>query len=568
MRSKAKRWTALILCALMILLTGCEGGLPWNRSPYERMDDGEDAPEVSPVATPIVMERVTDNRFTLKYDPEEDLNPLTCTGTYNISVGELLYEGLFAVNEDFEAVPVLCESLTTEDGVSWTIKVKQGITMHDGKPLTAHDVAYSVNEARNSVKFISRLTGIQEFSVRDDETIYMALWDADYAIANVLDIPVIREGSADQPVPAGSGPYIFSRRVDGGKLTIFRKYREAESLPISEIYLSQADFDKLTLSFTDSEIDLMQFDPTGHNLYNIRVDTEHHYYDTTVLQYIGFNHYGDVTADYRFRQALYYAVNRMEIAETIMNGAAEPAPLILSPALPEYDWTWEPREDYSITKLCQILADIGFADKNADGYLEYPTTGGMLSFTLEFLVNEENTYKVAAAELIADTLRSIGLNVDLQKLDWETFSNRVAWGEFDMYYGEVRLGANFDLRDLATRYGGLNFGGQLGVSDAALARLDTDPSRLEDEEYLDMLDVTFYSEIIRAYMGAQGEERVQAAKAMCEYFLEDSYVIPVLYKQYAVLVHRDVITGLEPSVSGIFHNISRWTITLEQEEQP
>lgn len=568
MRNKAKRTAALVLCALLILLSGCEGGLPWNRSPYERMSDGEEEPSPSPTPTQVVMEMVADNRFTLKYDPEEDLNPIRCTGTYNIAVGELMYERLFYVDEDFQAHNVLCEDITTEDGIVWYITVKDGIQMHDGKPLTAHDVAYSVNEARNSEKYISRLTGIQEFSVLDNSTIYMVLWDADYAIASVLDIPIIRDGTIDQPVPAGSGPYTFSRRVTGGRLTAFSRHRNAADLPLQEIYLSEIEFEQLTLAFTDSELDMMQFDPTGPNIYNIRVDTERHYYDTTVLQYLGFNHYGDVTHDYRFRQAVYYAVDREGIVDTVMNGAATPAPLVLSPALPEYSWTWEPEEDYSITKLCQILADMGFADKNADGYLEYPTTGGMLEFTLDFLVNDENPYKVAAAEEIADTLRSIGLSVNLEKLDYETFSNRVAWGEFDMYYGEVRLGANFDLRDLTTRYGALNFGGQLGVSDAALAKLDVDPTRLEDEEYLDSLDVDFYSWMIRQYMGAQGEERAAAGQAMCQYFLEDSYIVPVLYKRYTVMVHRDVISGMEPTASGVFYNIHDWTITLNREEEP
>ena len=119
MRNKAKRITALILCALIVLLSGCEGGLPWNRSPYERMSDGEEEPSPSPTPTQIVMEMVTDNRFTLKYDPEEDLNPLRCTGTYNIAVGELMYERLFYVDEDFQAHNVLCEDMTTEDGVVW-----------------------------------------------------------------------------------------------------------------------------------------------------------------------------------------------------------------------------------------------------------------------------------------------------------------------------------------------------------------------------------------------------------------------------------------------------------------
>ncbi len=550
------------MCALLVLMCGCEGGLPWNRSPYERMEKDEEEPSPSPTPTQTVMEMVTDNRFTLKYDPEATLNPLLCTGTANIMVGELMYESLYRVDSEFEAVPVLCESMTTEDGVTWEITVKKGITMHDGAALTAYDVAYTINEARNSEKFMSRLWGIREFSVRDSYSIYMVLEDADYTIARMLDVPIIRDGSGEQEVPPGSGPYTFKSTLDGGRLSAFQKYRDYASLPLDTIYLSNVEFDQLTLAFTEGRVDLLQYDPTGHNIYNVRMDTENHYYDTTVLQYLGFNHNSAVVSDYRFRQALYYAVDRDGICDSIMNSAAEPAPLILSPALPEYDWKWEPEQDYSITMLCQLLAEIGFADMNADGYLEYPTTGGMLSFTLQFLVNDENTYKVEAAEKIADTLRSIGLDVNLVTMDYDDFVFALQEGEFDMYYGEVRLGANFDLRDLVTRYGSLNYGRQLGVSDAALAQLDTDPSKLEDVEYLDALDVEFYSWMIRNYMGTQGLEKTAAAQALCDYFLQDAYVIPILYKQYSAMVRRNVVTGMSPSISSVFGNITEWTISV------
>ena len=551
------------LCAVTVLLTGCEGGLPWNRSPYERMERNEPSPSPTVSYEPLVQEIVTDDRFTLKYDATETLNPLETRATYNIAVCELMYEGLFTVTDDFRAEPVLCESMTTEDGRYWTIKIRSDVMMHDGKLLTAADVAYTINECRQNEKYISRLSEILEFSAIDDVTIRMVLDDPNYKAALLLDVPIIRQDTADQPVPPGTGPYTFARIIRGGRLTAFRQWRNYDSLPITTIYLSDTDYGQLTLAFTDSDIDLLQYDPTGLSLFNIRVDTEYHYYDTSVLQYLGFNHDHLLTSNYLFRQAIYYAVDREGIVSGVMNGAAVAAPVMFNREMSGYDRSWEPEESYSVARLCSILASLGFNDNNADGYLEYPVSGVMTSFTLDFIVNSENSYKVAAAEKIADTLRSIGINVSLRKLSWSDFKDALEAGEFDMYYGEVKLSPDFDFRVMTSRYGDVNYGRQLGVSDAALAQLDTDPGRLGDMEYLEALDVTFYSQIIRAYLGADLDGRPAASRALCQYFLDDCYVIPILYKRYAVLVHRDAVEGLRPTPSGVFQNITQWSINLD-----
>ena len=551
------------LCLLMALASGCEKGLPWNRSPYERMERNEPSPSPTVSYEPLVQEIETDDRFTLKFDAQETLNPLDCVATYNIAVSELMYEGLFTVTDDFRAEPVLCDTMESEDGRTWTITILPDVVMHDGKLLTAADVAYTINECRENEKYVSRFSEILEFSAIDDTTIRMVLDDPNYKIALLLDVPVIRYGTAEQPIPPGTGPYTFTRTVQGGKLTAFRRYRAADSLPISTIYLSDTDYGQLTLAFTDSDIDLLQYDPTGLSLFNIRVDTEYHYYDTSVLQYIGFNHDHLITANYLFRQAIYYAVDREGIVSGIMNGAAVAAPVMFSREMSGYDRSWEPRESYSVATMCSILASLGFNDSNADGYLEYPVSGVMTTFALDFIVNSENSYKVAAAEQIADTLKSIGLNVNLRKLSWSDYKDALEAGEFDLYYGEVKLSPDFDFRVMTSRYGDVNYGRQLGVSDAALAQLDTDPGRLGDMDYLEELDVSFYSQIIRAYLGADLEDRPAAARTLCQYFLEDCYVIPVLYKRHAVLVHRDVVEGLSPTPSGVFQNITEWSIHLD-----
>lgn len=562
---KARKILLLFLAGLL-LLSGCSSkGLPWNRKRTVKSKD-EPTPEETPAPTAEVREIIVDNRFTLTYDPAETLNPIYSTVTDNVTVDDLIYECLFRVTADFSAEKILCDEITTEDGRSWQIKVRDGILMHDGQPLTAQDVAYSVNLARDSTKFVSRLGNVAEFSAMDDLTIRMVLYTADYGIASLLDVPIIRYGQAGENVPAGTGPYRYKRTVNGGKLTAWKQYRDPDYAPIDAIYLSSEEYDSDVIAFTDSEIDLLTYDPTGTNLVNVRVDTEYHYYNSPILEYVGFNVNGVITSDYRVRQALYYAVDRDTIVSTDMNGAALAAPLILSPAMAGYDHNWEPKENYSLSELSMRLAEIGFNDADSDGWLEYPLDSIMADVDLKFIVNSENDYKVAAARRIANTLNSLGIKVTLQELAWNQFEAALLEGAFDMYYGEVRLTANLNPSRLVYRYGSVNYSGGKGVSDAELFRAAMGKNAIMTAMQIEDLDVTTYTDVICDWLNTPLEARSETAKALCDYFLEDSCVVPVLYKKQAVLVHRNVAPGLTPVPGSVWGDLTNVTINVNREE--
>lgn len=513
----------IFLCAALLCGCSAESGADVQPSPT----DGDAAPVISGSQTGS-----GDGRFTLNYDAGSSLNPVRATNVYNDAIMDLVYEGLFALDAQFEAQPVLCESWTTGDGVHWTFTLKSGVKCHDGTSLTAADVVYSINLASNTARYGARFDGLAGVSAGGALEVDVTLRAANYSLPALLDIPIVKEGTGGDARPAGTGPYVIRESGETLYLEAFAGHRSYETLPVRILYLEEQTQEQLAEAFAGETIDFMPYDPTGTVEMHIRRDCDVRYYDTARLQYIGFNMSDPMMSDAKVRRAISCAVDRAYILETIFENHARSAPLVLSAALTCYDTVWEEGVGYSIQQLSTILAELGLEDSDTDGWLEYPAGSGMADWTLTFLVNEENRFKTASAQRIAYSLRSIGVNVDLQILPWEDYVEALESGSFDMYYGEVQLAPDFDLSPLLGEAGSLNYG---GISD------------------------TQYDTLIAAFLAAPDTAaKKTAAAALCAYILENTPIVPVVYKMGAVYSHRGAVSPFTPTQSNLFGDIAAW----------
>ena len=113
--------------------------------------------------------------FGLAYQPDYGLQPYNCQSLNNRIIFSFLYEPLFAVTDGYEAEPILAESyLVTDDGKTTTVKLRSGVTFHDGSAMTAADAAYSIASAMGSEYYGSRLRFIIEAQAQDDLTLVLA----------------------------------------------------------------------------------------------------------------------------------------------------------------------------------------------------------------------------------------------------------------------------------------------------------------------------------------------------------------------------------------------------------
>ena len=160
---------------------------------------------------------------------------------------------------------------------------------------------------------------------------------------------------------------------------------------------------------------------------------------------------------------------------------------------------------------------------------------GVLSptLTLTLLVNEESSFKVSAAQEIAMYLNTARLTVTVEAVPWDTFLTRLESGDFDLYYGECRLTADWDLTDLLSTSGANNYG---RFSDADFAALLT------------------------AERTATGDGHTDASAKLYEAFCRQTPIAPICFARSSILTTSGAIEGLTPSLTDPFYNLQDWTI--------
>ena len=522
-----------MLLLAILLLQGCEAMPEPVESPLETNSPHASAPTLPEVP---VRDSSKPGQFTIRYVPDSPVNPITSLSRDNIVLSSLLYESLFILDGDLNAVPLLCESCSTEDGITYEITIRPGIAMSDGSFLTADDVAYTLEQAMQTGRFLHRLGVVKSVESKVELSVTIVLKSVNYRFLNLLDIPIIKNGSIDELIPPGTGPFMLD---NSGAMRLVRlpRHRDYSKLPLSEIALLECEDNELAELFDSGIISLLWDDPSDTFDIILNRQNERRLYDTTAMQYIGFNARSAILSDADVRRAIGSSINRQYIAGTIMPGQPIAARLALSPAYRLYNAQWEQAAVDPLREMSALLRRAYLEDYDNDSFLEYPDGyGGYIKIALDFIVNIENSYKVQAAHRIADTLRLYGLNITVRELPWENFLAALEEGSFDLFYGEIVLGADFDLSPL-----------------------------LAPDSYLDygLTGKDIYKPYTDAFLSARTvyDERA-AAESLCDEINLNAPFVPILYKKYVVYTPIGAIISAVPSQSGVFSNFADWTTDL------
>ena len=539
MKKSFTKYITLLILAPLLLLQGCWlANMPVYVPPHVPAPPVLDAPPEDVEQTPSV-DVSPHGRFTLRYEPANTLNPIRALNRDNISLSSFLYESLFILDENLRASPLLCESWETEDNITFSFTIFPDIAVHDGSTLTADDVAYSLRQARQRGRHRSKLHNISTITSDGDLTITITLSHPNARFTRLLDIPIIKADTIDDDIPPGTGPYVFPN-PDNMLLLRFARHRDYSFLPVAAIYLQVCNDGDLTELFDQGIISLLWDDPTSSLEIRVNRDHEPRYYNTTSLQFLGFNSDG-IMRNADLRRAIGCAIERQFIVENIMStprlGQTVASPVAISPMFDMYDSGWESRMDPAV-EMAALLERAGIADYNFDGFLEEYDGGTGRPFTLIFTVNVENSHKVAAAEHIAASLRQVGFNIDLRVQSWDEFIKDLQNGNFDIYYGEVQIGADFDFSPL------------LLPDDSAVNYGKTASSSYEED--------------ILSFLAAKTREEVSlSGQALCDRIRIYAPFVPILYKRHAIYTPLGLVSGAAPSQSGIFINFKDWAIDLE-----
>lgn len=501
---------------LSLLLTGCMA-----EEPGDIPDAGWDEYQQQIELPDEEKENSYPEVFTLAYHKDHTLDPITCGEGIQQDVASLLYEPLFALNEQFESEPLLCEGAQwDETGLVCTLYVRQGVLFSDGSELTAADVAATLRRAMESKRYGYRLRKVADVSYSNkNKTVTITLTEKNSAFLSLLDISVVKKGTENQMVPVGTGPYLYVTTEDGVQLIANNEWWQQKELPVDMIQLVHAkDEDTAIHLFTSGRVELLTLDPTS-GIGAVSGASDETERSTTLMHYIGFNTISGVFADPAARAAFSVGIPRDVLVNAFLSNHALASYFPISPLSTLYPDQLD--GTYNAEKTLAAIAAAGY------------DTGE--SRELILVVNEEDSFRVDNAGYIAETLSVLDWKITVRVLPWTEYLITLEQGDFDLYYGQVRLCADWDITDLVGTEGTMNYG------------------RFTDVE-MDQLLTEFM----------QADDRAAAAQALYYYFEETAPIAPICFRNYTVVTHREVVENLVTMPDHTFSAFEKWTVHIAQ----
>ena len=400
---------------------------------------------------------------------EGTFNPVVSDGVYDNYVVSLVFEGLISNDAEGQYIPSLAESWElSDDKLTYTFTLKDGITFSDGSALTADDVAFTYNTIKEADYAGPRSAvgaAIDTVTVVDDKTIAFKMVKASPAnIANftygIMSKEYYAHSSFEEltqknPTPMGTGKFVLE---DGGyapkqyvKLTKNENYWDAENAPkIDGVTLSEVSEDTVLSALQAGEIDMCQPAAKAENVEAIDgMDNAH------LVSYLGngytfmaFNTTRPTLAETEVRQALMYALDRKSFLKAEY-GSDDLVSLGMAPISP-VSWAYPGNDelnayDYDLDKAAKMLDDAGWKDTDGDGIRDKNGT----PLHLNWLIYTESTWPGTLSSMAYDSWSQIGVDLEITQMDFNTVSSTVMDAEpgqkdFDIYTMGFSLSADPD----------------------------------------------------------------------------------------------------------------------------
>lgn len=417
--SKLKKYAAAAMMGTLFLLIGCD-------------DSGNETQPSSPSTI----------RYALWSSPSGNFHPELYFTDYDRAVIFTTFDRLVELSPKQEFIPSLATHYEyANDGKTLIFHLRDDVKWHDGKPFTAHDVAFTyqatadANWPADTPEFTTQLDGFDAYhsgkaqqvsgiNVIDDRTVSFT-FKAPYAsaLAYFADRPVLAkhvwEGT---PVaewsnatallnnPVGTGQYKVVRFVPDQYVELARNDDYFKGQPKTErLIFKVSNRDTAQSELLNGELDIVElssFNPADLKQYkdagvNLVIK------NGTRGQYMTINHQDPILADVRVRQALIYGINRQGIIDHLLFGHGQLFNAKVHPQDPAYPSAIN-NYSYSVEKAGQLLEEAGWL-KGSDG--ARVRDGQRLTLTLHVPTGDRTREQSAA--IIQQDLKKLGIDVNI-----------------------------------------------------------------------------------------------------------------------------------------------------------
>lgn len=487
------------------------------------------------------------NAISLLYSYGDAFDPYTATTDANRQLALLLYDCLVKTDNDFNVQYNLAQSVEIADRVC-TVKLRDAL-FTDGSEVTASDVIYSYNLAKNCLRYAYNFYEVAGVSAADSKTVIFNLSQGDPYFVNLLDFPIIKSGTSGvtdadgkKIAPIGSGRYILSD--DGLSFRLNENYYGKKGI-IETINLINSPDATSTSHYVEIGATQIYY-AEGNNI--VRMSGKRTDVNLNRFVYIGINSsYGSLQSR-EMRYAISSALDRSAICSTAYYNNAEPASGFFNPYFKpaSVHQTIEKTPNVKIT--VENLSKIGYNNLNSSGFYAN-TSGNNPSFTL--LVNSENASRVSAAGLIAAQCKAAGIQINVVECSYEQYAARLASGDFQLYLGEIQILDNMDFSNLVIAGGSAAYGVGLeknssdGPTDASSENGEGEAQAAPQSNSCEQM--------ISAYRNGEC-----GISDLAGTLITEMPQIPVCYLKSVLFYDSSIIGGVSASTSDIYLSIENY----------
>ena len=457
------------------------------------------------------------------------LDPHQGKETPAVQVNTQIFDTLVTVDpETNEVVPQIAESWEQTDDQTYVFKIREGIKFHDGSDLTAEDVKFSLDRARNSAAVSYIVNFIEEVTVDDDHTVTVKT-TAPYAptlrnlaipFAAIVPKAVVEaDENAFIQNPVGSGPYKFVEWNHGDHVTLkaFDDYYAGKPETENLIMKVIPETSQRTIALETGEVDLA-YDLAVNDIPKVNSDDKLTVYEIPSLTcwYVSMNMNKKPFDNPKVREAMSMAIDRQTIIDTINAGSGQTADAIIAPAVFGYYSTGV--KEYNPTKAKELLAEAG-----------YPN-----GFSTTLWVND-NQSRIEMCQAMQAMLLEVGVQCNLEVLEFGSFISRTTAGDHDLAY----FGWTTSSGDADYSYYSLEHSTQQGAAGNRSFLADPDVDKLIEE----------------APSHTNEEERKELYKELAIKLDEINNNIPVYYSSINVGANKKV-EGFVMDANG-YHSLEK-----------
>lgn len=457
-----KKLLTLILCLAMVLtvFAGCSSTPATEEGASASGDAAQGEAADSEYKDTLVFAMNTD---------VQSMDPQIQNDTTSEQVVKMLYNTLLKFEDDGTVVGDLAESWSvSEDKLTWTFNLKQGVKFHNGKELTSADVKATFDRALNAeagglrtTEIIKMFTAVEApdpytVTITTDApygpmeslmcNMSLGIMDADYIEQYGLDLGTSAAGEN------GTGPFKVVSWERDQEIVVerFDDYFGTPAKLQTVVYTIIPEAASRVIALETGEVDVID-KPTDEDLARLEADTE----NFTVLRkptisqrLFRFGCNDPIISNTKVRQAIVYAIDRQAIIDALFTGSAYPSTAPLAPVTFGYSDLGEIEQDLELAK--SLLAEAGYPD----------------GFDTKIITTERYQNGIELAEIISQQLAEIGINAKIEVWEWSALSaswNGITADEFDQPI--FIMGAGPSMRDADGGLRGLYTTSETGLND-------------------------------------------------------------------------------------------------------